>query len=93
MMGQFKITGDNSPIKRILIGFINFYRAFPRNRTPVCRFIPTCSEYAYDSINIHGSLKGSFLSLRRVGRCHPWGGKGFDPVPSQITRTENSCLM
>jgi uncharacterized protein len=92
-MRHFKVNDDGSAIKKILIGFINFYRAFPRNRPPVCRFTPSCSEYAYDSISIHGSLKGSFLSLRRLGRCHPWGGKGFDPVPSQITRTENSCLM
>ena len=92
-MKCFKIAGDNSPIKKILVGFIKFYRFFPRSRTPVCRFTPTCSEYAYDSINIHGSLKGSVLSLRRLGRCHPWGGKGFDPVPARVTRTENTCLM
>jgi len=46
-----------------------------------CRFRPTCSEYALDAITRHGGLKGGWLAARRLGRCHPWGGSGFDPVP------------
>ncbi|VAX07002.1 Membrane protein insertion efficiency factor YidD [hydrothermal vent metagenome] len=46
-----------------------------------CRFLPTCSEYAYDAIDRFGSFKGGLLALRRMGRCHPWGGSGYDPVP------------
>lgn len=46
-----------------------------------CRFLPTCSEYAMEAIDKHGALKGSWLAVRRILRCHPWGGHGFDPVP------------
>lgn len=46
-----------------------------------CRFTPTCSAYAADAVRVHGAVTGSWLALRRVGRCHPWGGCGHDPVP------------
>jgi putative membrane protein insertion efficiency factor len=46
-----------------------------------CRFRPTCSEYAIDAITRHGALRGGWLAARRVARCHPWGGDGWDPVP------------
>jgi len=46
-----------------------------------CRFTPTCSQYAIDALERHGAARGSWLALRRVLRCHPWGGGGFDPVP------------
>jgi putative membrane protein insertion efficiency factor len=45
-----------------------------------CRFYPSCSSYAMDAFNYYGFIKGAWLSLRRIGRCHPWGGEGFDPV-------------
>ena len=45
-----------------------------------CRFVPTCSQYAIDAINKHGSLRGSWLTVRRICRCHPWGGSGYDPA-------------
>ena len=48
---------------------------------PRCRFTPTCSQYTIDAVKKHGILKGSILSLKRLGVCHPWGGSGFDPVP------------
>ncbi len=48
-----------------------------------CRYQPTCSGYALEAIKVHGGLKGSWLALRRIGRCHPWGGSGFDPVPGK----------
>ncbi|MEM6903133.1 MAG: membrane protein insertion efficiency factor YidD [Pseudomonadota bacterium] len=48
---------------------------------PRCRFQPTCSEYALDALKLHGPVKGSWLTLKRIGKCHPWGGHGFDPVP------------
>lgn len=46
-----------------------------------CRFEPTCSHYAIASINKHGAFKGAWLALKRILRCHPWGGEGYDPVP------------
>lgn len=48
---------------------------------PRCRFMPTCSEYALDALSLHGAVRGSWLVLRRIVRCHPWGGEGWDPVP------------
>lgn len=46
-----------------------------------CRFEPTCSHYFLEAVEGHGVLRGSWLGLKRLGRCQPWGGKGFDPVP------------
>ncbi len=60
-------------------------RLYQRTLSPLlgqsCRFDPTCSTYAYDSIRLHGAMRGSWLALKRVGRCNPWGGLGLDPVP------------
>ena len=47
-----------------------------------CRFDPTCSSYAIEALEVHGVLKGTWLAVRRIGRCHPWGGSGYDPVPN-----------
>lgn len=48
-----------------------------------CRFDPTCSSYAIEALQAHGVLKGSFLAAKRIARCNPWGGSGYDPVPPQ----------
>ena len=48
---------------------------------PKCRFTPTCSQYAIEALKKHGLIKGSWLTIRRLSRCHPWGGHGYDPVP------------
>jgi uncharacterized protein len=47
---------------------------------PSCRYLPSCSDYAIEALARHGALRGSFLALRRLSRCHPWGGSGYDPV-------------
>ena len=61
---------------------IRFYRTFISPLTPPsCRFTPTCSEYAIEAITKHGPFKGLWLAIRRVLRCHPGGGSGYDPVP------------
>ena len=48
---------------------------------PKCRFTPTCSNYALDALKKYGLFKGSWLAIKRIAKCHPWGGKGYDPVP------------
>ena len=65
-----------------LIGTIRFYQAAVSPLLPpACRYEPSCSEYARLAIERHGAGRGSWLALRRLGRCHPFGGSGWDPVP------------
>ncbi len=67
---------------RLLCLPIVFYqRCISPFTPPTCRFTPTCSEYARQAITKHGPLRGTWLALRRLLRCHPWGGSGYDPVP------------
>ncbi len=54
-----------------------------------CRFQPTCSHYFLEAVETHGVLRGSWLGLRRLGRCHPWGGEGSDPVPRPNTHSNH----
>ena len=51
-----------------------------------CRYLPTCSEYAIESLKVHGLIKGLFLSIKRILHCHPFGNKGYDPVPKKIRK-------
>lgn len=53
---------------------------------PSCRYAPSCSEYALDALSMHGAVRGSLLAARRILRCHPWGGSGWDPVPGKEGR-------
>lgn len=74
-------------LRRILIAIpvllIRFYQVClsPLKPSGTCRFTPTCSQYALEALRKHGLFKGSWLALRRILRCHPWGGSGYDPVP------------
>ena len=54
-----------------------------------CRYQPTCSVYALDALERHGALKGGWLAQRRIARCHPWGGSGYDPVPGADPRHDH----
>ena len=67
---------------KILIGVITLYRLFvsPLLGTN-CRFQPSCSDYGIEAITRHGALKGGWLTVRRISKCHPWGASGYDPVP------------
>ena len=65
-----------------LVAPIRFYQRFISPLTPPsCRFTPTCSQYAVEAIQKHGPVRGLWLALKRLLRCHPWGGSGCDPVP------------
>ena len=78
-------------MSKILIAFIKFYRkCISPLKIPCCRFTPTCSEYAIEAIRVHGSLKGTALSIYRVLRCNPLCRGGYDPVPESGTKTENN---
>ncbi|MDR1666271.1 MAG: membrane protein insertion efficiency factor YidD [Bacteroidales bacterium] len=70
------------PIKSLLILLVKFYQYCLSPLMPAsCRFTPTCSQYALEALHKYGALKGGWLSLKRMLRCHPWGGHGYDPVP------------
>lgn len=71
-----------STLSFLLLLPIYFYRTcISPMLPPACRFTPTCSRYAVDAIKLHGPFKGLYLAVRRLLRCHPWGGCGYDPVP------------
>ena len=69
-------------LKKIALLFVKFYQVAIRPLLPnACRYTPSCSEYSVEAINKYGAIKGSWLGLKRILRCHPWGGHGYDPVP------------
>ncbi len=70
---------------RALTLLIRAYQALSAGRLSPCRFQPTCSTYALEAIEAHGPLRGGWLAVRRVSRCRPGGGRGFDPVPMETT--------
>lgn len=69
-------------MQKILISCVRFYQLTISSLSGrCCRFQPTCSEYARQAIEIHGCIKGTWLTLKRLLKCHPWGKSGYDPVP------------
>lgn len=76
-----------SPAKGVLLALIQAYRYGISPVLPAsCRFYPSCSAYALEAVRRHGALRGAWLALRRLLRCHPWGDCGHDPVP-ELSRT------
>jgi len=70
---------------RALTAVIRSYQLARSGRPTGCRYLPTCSEYAIEAVERHGTLRGGWLAARRIGRCGPWGGHGIDPVPERST--------
>jgi uncharacterized protein len=74
-----------SPQTRVLLRSVNLYQRLTAHRPSPCRYVPTCSEYAREALETHGAARGTWLTARRLSRCHPLGGFGFDPVPTERT--------
>lgn len=69
-------------MKHLLLALVRFYQlVLSPLKPPSCRFTPTCSAYTFEAIQKHGAFKGTWLGIKRISRCHPWGGSGYDPVP------------
>lgn len=84
-------TEWRSPLALSVIGIIKFYQwVISPLLGPRCRFQPTCSAYALEAVRLHGGLRGGWLAIRRILRCHPWGGFGYDPVPQSGTSSHNA---
>lgn len=76
-------TAPPGPVAaRFLSAPIRLYQAARAGRPSPCRFWPSCSDYALDALREYGAARGGWMALRRLGRCHPWGGHGVDPVPA-----------
>ena len=68
-------------VKKLLLGLIWIYRHLISPLKPAtCRYTPTCSTYAMQAVTKYGPFKGGLMAAKRIGRCHPWGGSGYDPV-------------
>jgi len=76
-----------SPLAHVLHGLVRGYQLLiVPILPPACRFAPSCSEYAREAIAVHGAFAGGALATKRILRCHPWGGSGYDPVPAGACR-------
>ncbi len=78
-------VSGNRVVARMLGGVIRGYQLVVSPVLgPRCRYLPCCSEYALEALSRHGALLGGWLAIRRVFRCNPWGGSGYDPVPERF---------
>jgi uncharacterized protein len=90
-------TPGTRPMARVLVLLLQFYRRWISPfLPPTCRFHPTCSAYAVEALTVHGALRGSWLTARRLLRCGPWHPGGMDPVPTPRSprspaESESSC--
>jgi putative membrane protein insertion efficiency factor len=70
-------------MKNVMIYLIKLYQKIPGKFHDSCRFVPTCSNYAIKAYQTYGFFKGTYLTIKRILRCNPWGGYGYDPVPER----------
>lgn len=71
-------------MKKMMIELIHFYQKYISPLSPPsCRYVPSCSHYAMEAIEMHGAIKGGYLAFKRILKCNPWGGMGYDPVPGK----------
>ena len=75
------MTAGSRLAGRVLTAGVRAYQGVMAGRLSPCRFVPSCSSYAIEAIELHGPARGSWLALRRLARCRPLGRRGFDPVP------------
>jgi putative membrane protein insertion efficiency factor len=71
------------PAARGLVALVRGYQWLRAGRPSPCRYVPSCSSYALEAIEVHGAVRGAWLGTRRLARCHPLGGSGVDPVPER----------
>ena len=83
-------TPRASVAARLLMLPIRAWRLLSVHLPPRCRFHPSCSQYALEALTVHGAARGSWLAIRRVGRCHPWHDGGLDPVPPAEPATHSA---
>jgi putative membrane protein insertion efficiency factor len=84
------MTGEGGASRLVVVLVRTAIRAYQLGVAPIlppsCRYYPSCSHYAAEAVERHGPYRGSMLAVRRLLRCHPWGGSGYDPVPSAAKR-------
>ena len=81
---------DSSRVQGLLLKGISFYQAAREGRPSPCRFTPSCSEYSREALEVHGAGRGTWLTIRRLVRCRPFGPSGYDPVPEAQLSPINS---
>ncbi len=74
---------EQGPTARAITWCIGLYRTWSSTRPGRCRYLPTCSQYTVEAIEMHGTARGCWLAIKRIGRCNPFGSHGYDPVPEK----------
>ena len=76
------------PVAEFFVLFVRFYQTAISPLLPsACRYTPSCSAYGIEALRKHGAIRGGWLTIKRIARCNPWGGSGYDPVPERSHKT------